>query len=370
MLDAVIALPDQLFYNTAIYTYIWIITNRKNDGSNNTKNRRGKVQLINGTDFAWKMKKSLGDKRKKIGVGENGEPDHIDLLTKIYANFKKEDTRKLSQIKTNVELPKKRVRDHSKVITVGKVFKNQDFGYLKIVVERPLRLNFAVTEERMTQLTETSYFINLAKSKKRKDKRTVAKEIAAGEQQQAELLEVLRSLKSKFKKDKLIKNRDEFDALLKAIFASSDIRYDSALKKALLAPGSLAEKDPTAEICTDSKGNPESDGELRDTENVPLPPKIALPLPLAYENKKENKGKVDKTELLAIVQQHCEDYLTEEVLPYRPDAWIDHSKIKVGYEIPFNRHFYEYEPPRELSEIEKDIKGLEREILEMLAEVV
>ncbi len=143
-----------------------------------------------------------------------------------------------------------------------------------------------------------------------------------------------------------------------------------ALKKALLAPDSLAERDQSADICTDNKGNTEPDSDLRDTENVPLPVNIALPLPLDYENKKQNKGKVDKTELLDLVQEHCENYLKKEVLPYRPDAWVDHSKIKMGYEIPFNRHFYQYEPPRELADIEADIKMLEQEIMDMLAEVV
>jgi len=178
-----------------------------------------------------------------------------------------------------------------------------------------------------------------------------------------------------FKNDKLIKNRDTFEKQLKAAFEENKTfnekyKWDATLKKALLAPGALAEKDPEAEICLDNKKQPEPDSDLRDTENVPLPLDMPLPLPLAYENKKQNKGKVDKTELLERVQVHCETYLKKEVLPYRPDAWIDHSKIKVGYEIAFNRHFYQYEPPRELAEIEADIKGLEKEIMEMLAEVV
>src|SRR5204863_3759684 len=130
----------------------------------------------------------------------------------------------------------------------------------------------------------------------------------------------------------------------------------------------LGERDKTAEICRDKKGNPEPDPELRDTENVPLPPCTALPLPLDYEGKK-NKGKVDVEPLLALVRDHCEAYLKAEVLPYRKDAWIDHCKIKVGYEIPFNRHFYEYEAPRPLVEIEKDITDLEKEIMAMLKEV-
>ena len=140
------------------------------------------------------------------------------------------------------------------------------------------------------------------------------------------------------------------------------------MKDALLAPGSLGEKDPSAEICFDKKGEPEPDSDLRDTENVPLPAGIQLPLPLDYRGKKKT-SKVDVSKLLELVQDYCEDYLKTEVLPYRPDAWIDHSKIKVGYEIPFNRHFYEYEPPRPLEEIEKDINGLEQEIMAMLKEV-
>jgi type I restriction enzyme M protein len=374
LLEAIVALPDQLFYNTGIYTYIWIVTNRKSDGTNNSHDRRGKVQLINGTDFAWKMKKSLGDKRKKIGEGPTDtnktEPDHIRMLTDIYAAFKQEETRTLAEINTNIELPKKKARDMSKVVTVSKVFDNQDFGYLKMTVERPLRLNFTVDEARINAFKASSYYQGLATSKKRKNQAEMEKEIAAGQAQQAAIEAVLTTLQAQFNGKAVIKNRDEFEALIKPAFTHAGIKLDSALKKALLAPGSLAEKDPTADPCKDSKGNTEPDGDLRDTENVPLPQGITLPLPLDYENKGTNKGKVDKSQLLALVQEHCEQYLKDEVLPYRPDAWIDHSKIKLGYEIPFNRHFYEYQPPRELADIEADIKDLEREILDMLAEVV
>ncbi|PSW02566.1 type I restriction-modification system subunit M [Photobacterium lipolyticum] len=374
MLEAIVALPDQLFYNTGINTYIWIVSNRKSDGSDNTSNRQGKVQLINGTDFAWKMKKSLGDKRKKIGEGPSesnkNEPDHISMLTQIYADFKDEDTRILSDINTNVELPKNKVRGMDKVVTVSKIFKNQKFGYLKITVDRPLRLNFTVNQERIDAFKESGYFIGLAESKKRKNKEIKAEEIAEGIKLQNNILDVLAKLKLNFADAQLIKNRKDFEQVLSKAFAASPIKLDSPLKKALLAPGSLGEKDPTADECLDAKGNKEADGDLRDTENVPLPKDIPLPLPLDYENKKLNKGKVDKTALLVLVKDHCEEYLEQEVLPYRPDAWIDHSKIKLGYEIPFNRHFYEYEPPRKLEDIEADIKGLEKEIIDMLAEVV
>jgi type I restriction enzyme M protein len=374
MLESIVALPNQLFYNTGIYTYIWIVTNRKTDGSNNTHDRRGKVQLINGTDFAWKMKKSLGDKRKKIGEGPSGnnknEPDHIRMLTQIYADFNNGETRSLADINTNVGLPKKKIHDMSKVVTVSKIFNNQDFGYLKITVERPLRLNFTVNQDRINAFKESSYFKGLAISKKRKNIAEMDLEIAEGKAKQAELIIVLKSLIPEFQHAEFIKNRDQFEAKIKPTFIDAEIKFDTSLKKALLAPGSLGEKDPTAEECTNSKGEFETDGDLRDTENVPLPKDISLPLPLGYENKGLNKSKVDKSKLLALVEAHCEQYLTEEVLPYRSDAWIDHSKIKLGYEIPFNRYFYEYEPPRGLADIEADIKGLEQEIMNMLAEVV
>ena len=175
-------------------------------------------------------------------------------------------------------------------------------------------------------------------------------------------------MKPAFSAGQLIKDRAVFDEQLTDAFAEADITLDGSLRSALLAPGSLGERDPLAEICRDKKGNPEPDPELRDTENVPFPTGIELPLPLDYEGKK-NKGKVDVTALLARVQDHCEAYLKAEVLPYRSDAWIDHSKIKVGYEIPFNRHFYEYEAPRPLEKIEQDINGLEKEIMAMLKEV-
>ena len=358
MLEAVIGLPDQLFYNTGISTYVWIVTNRKR------KQRRGKVQLINGTDFAWKMKKSLGDKRKRIGDGTEGTPNHIEVLARLYGDFAHDVRQTVGQIQTNVD-PK---RDQTKRLFVSKVFANQDFGYLKITVERPLRLNFAVTDERIARFRSTTTFLELAISRKRKDKKKIIEEELTGKAAQTAILEVLNGMKSEFKVGQLVKDRADFDEQLTDAFAEADIALDGSLRSALLAPGSLGERDPSAEICRDKKGNPEPDPELRDTENVPFPTGIELPLPLDYEGKK-NKGKVDVTALLDLVQDHCEAYLKAEVLPYRKDAWIDHGKIKVGYEIPFNRHFYEYEAPRPLEQIEADIEGLEKEIMSMLKEV-
>lgn len=366
-LEAVVGLPDQLFYNTGISTYIWIVTNRKSD------KRKGKVQLINAIDFAWKMKKSLGDKRKKLGEGEteNGsfEPNHIEALTRIHGAFQHEQRLRVAEIQTNIEPDRKKKRDQNKSVLVSKVFDNRDFGYLKITVERPLRLNFAVTDTRIEQVKTSSYFVNLAVSKKRKDKAGMAAEIAEGQAQQAAILAVLDALKPHFNGAEPLRNRDAFANRLKAAFKDSGPGWSAPLIKALLAKGALGEQDPDADICRDAKGNPEPDADLRDTENVALPADIPLPLPLDYENS-ANKSKVDKSALLKLVRQHCQDYLAREVLPYRPDAWIDFDKTKVGYEIPFNRHFYQYEAPRPLAEIEAEIKALEGEIMAMLSEVV
>jgi type I restriction enzyme M protein len=358
MLEAVVGLPDQLFYNTGISTYIWIVTNRKR------QERRGKVQLINGTDFAWKMKRSLGDKRKQLGDGTEGMPNHIEVLTKLYGDFVHDVRLTVAAIHTNVD-PK---RDQTKSLFVSKIVDNQDFGYLKATVERPLRLNFAVTDERIDRFKKTSAFVELAVSRKRKDKKQIIKEELAGAEAQAAILEVLGGMKGTCDAGQLVKGRAVFAEQLAVAFAKAEITLGTKLQGSLLAPGSLGERDPSADICRDKKGNPEPDPYLRDTENVRFPSGIALPLPLDYEGKK-NKGKVDLEPLLDLVRGHCEAYLDVEVLPYRPDAWIDHSKIKVGYELPFSRHFYEYEAPRPLDQIEKDITDLEKEIMSMLKEV-
>jgi type I restriction enzyme M protein len=353
-LEAVVGLPDQLFYNTGIYTYLWIVTNRKPAA------RKGKVQLINGTEFALKMKpKSLGDKRKMIGDGTNGTPDHIQTLTELYGAFADGTAMTLGDIRTNIDP----TRDQTKSVTVSKIFDNREFGYIKIVVERPLRLNFAVNDERLERFQAAGYFKSLAESKKRKDKAAIAKEEAEGRATQAEILKVLESLRPQFADGSLVEDRAIFEKQLKAAFKKSSVGFDAPLKKALLAPGSLGERDKTAEICRDAKGNPEPDPELRDTENIPLPADIALPLPIDYSNKP------DLDPLLEQVQPHCQAYFDAEVKPYRPDAWIDWKKTKVGYEIPFTRHFYQHEPPRPLDVIESEIKSLESEIMQMLQEV-
>ena len=293
-LEGVVALPDQLFYNTGIHTYLWIVTNRK------AKQHRGKVQLVNAASFFKKMCKSLGNKRHEVC-----EPQR-DEITRLYGEFKEGE--------------------------FVRIFDNEDFGFRRITVERPLRLNFAVTEDRLAALQADSAFQKLATSKKRKDKKAAEAEVAAGCEQQEAILGALKALAS----DKVVKNRETFVERVKAAFERAEVKVPaSLLGKILLA---LAERDESADACTDAKGNVEPDSTLRDYENVPLKEDVAA-------------------------------YVKREVLPHVPDAWVDDSKTKVGYEIGLNRYFYTYTAPRPLAEIEGELKQIEREIADMLAEV-
>jgi type I restriction enzyme M protein len=333
-LDAVVALPDQMFYNTGIYTYIWLVSNKKRP------ERKGKIQLIDATKHFQKMRKSLGNKRNKLGDGEKGSPNHIAEITKLYADFMHNQTSSLT------------VDGEERICS--KIFDNREFGFLKVTVERPLKLNFQVSPERIEKLKLENAFVKLAESKKRKDTKKIEAEEAEGEQQQQAIIAMLEAMDG----TKLYKNRDEFLKVLGAAIKKADLKIEAAVKKAIL--NALSERDDTADTCTDSKGNPEPDTELRDTELVPLPKDISFPLPIDYD------AKADNSKLLDLVRDHCEDYLTKEVKPHVPEAWIDHSKTKVGYEIPLNRHFYVYQPPRPLEEIESDIKKLEQDIIKML----
>ena len=333
-LDAVIALPDQMFYNTGIFTYIWLVTNKKK------LNRRGKVQLVDGTHHYQKMKKSLGNKRNELS------PEHITELVRLYGDFKENG---ISEVQRDGQTEKP---------ICSKIFDNREFGFLKITVERPLRLNFQVSPERLALLWEQTAFQNLATTKKRKDEKVQQLEILEGENIQTQIIEALQKIDA----NKLYLSRDEFEKDLNQVLKKAGLNLKAPVKKAILS--ALSAADPEAEICRDSKGNPEPDSNLRDTEIVPLPDDIALPLPLDY-------GKdTSADELVKLVKEHCEEYLEKEVLPHVPDAWIDFDKTKVGYEIPLNRHFYVYQPPRALDVIEDDIKTLESDIMAMLAEVV
>jgi type I restriction enzyme M protein len=305
-LEALIALPEQLFYNTGIATYVWVLTNRKSE------ERRGNVQLINASSFWIQMRKSLGDKRHQIGDGQEGRPNHIAEIVTILKEFKE--------------------GEHCKI------FPTEHFGFRKITVERPLRLNFQVSEERIARLGEERAFANLTKSKK-KDPHVREKEEAEGCVQQDVIYKMLRTMTNK-----LIKDRAEFIEALNDAEKGADLKLSAALRKSILS--ALSEQDENAEICRDKDGNPEPDPKLRDTENVPL-------------------------------EESVDAFFEREVRPHVPDAWIntairDHKDGeigKVGYEINFNRFFYKYEPPRLLEEIEADIRTIEKDIMKLLSEV-
>ncbi|MTJ93769.1 MAG: SAM-dependent DNA methyltransferase [Desulfovibrio sp.] len=328
-LDAVVALPDQLFYNTGIYTYIWLVSNRK------PAERKGKVQLIDATRHFRKMKKSLGNKRNELSE------EHIAEIARLYGEFAHNGT---SMVNGTGE-PKERV--------CSKVLPNQAFGYIKLTVERPLRVNVQVSPERMARFTDSGPFASLVESKKRKNKEAIEKDVQAGQAMQ----QSLRNLLSIFDAGKLYMDRAEFEADLKKACKKAGVKLEAPMKKALLS--ALSERDPNAAIVRDAKGNPEPDSDLRDTENVPLPETLPLPLPLGYGGKGD---KVDNSKLVALVQAHCDSYFEREVKPHWPDAWIDYDKTKVGYEIPLTRHFYVYEPPRPLEAIEAEMAALEAEI--------
>lgn len=327
-LDAIVALPDQMFYNTGIYTYIWIVTNRK------PAERRGKVQLIDGTRHFQKMRKSLGNKRNELSEG------HIDDLTRLYGDFQNDQTSRV-----RVERKGKEPQEEARICS--KIFNNQDFGFLKVAIERPLKLNFRASTGRIEKLEKETAFTNLAKSRKRKDKLKRISEEEAGRIRQGAVRDALNAMD-----DKLYKNREQFSNALKATFKSNNTVLDASIKKAILK--ALSERDGTADVCRNFRGDLEADKSLSDTELIPLPRNIPLPLPVDYDK------------LVQRTKAHCEDYLAREVLPHVPDAWINYSKTKVGYEIPLTRHFYVYEPPRPLEVIEGEIKTLEGEIMDML----
>lgn len=298
-LEALIALPEQLFYNTGIATYVWVLTNRK------SPERKGRVQLIDATSFWIPMRKSLGDKRREI------PREKVEEILTLLRTFEESE--------------------HVKVLPTT------HFGFRKITVERPLRLNFQASPERIARLEKERAFETLAQSKKKGA--AGAKEQAEGRAQQEAIRRLLRTLPGT-----TYKNRGEFEKTLTAATRKAGVKLPAPIQKAILS--ALSERDDTAEIFRDNEGQPEPDPELRDTESVPL-------------------------------SQSIEAFFEREVKPHVPDAWIDTSKRDekdgqvgiVGYEINFNRHFYRYTPPRPLDEIEADIRVIEKDIVRMLAEV-
>ena len=283
LVEAIVALPTDMFYNTGIATYVWILSNHKADV------RKGKVQLIDGTQHFAKMRKSLGSKRQYI------TDEQIDELVRLYGRFE--------------ETPQ------------SKIFPIEAFGYRRITVERPLRLNFQASAERIAKVL---------------DEKALQKLDSAARQG---LVQALQSMDAGTPH----RNREQFAKLLKKTLSAHDVSLSAPEQKAVL--NALSERDPDADICM-IKGKPEADSGLRDNENVPL-------------------------------GESVHDYFEREVKPHVPDAWIDESKRDeqdgeigiVGFEIPFNRHFYVFKPPRPLEEIDRDLKACTDRIKQMIEEL-
>jgi type I restriction enzyme M protein len=283
-LEGIVALPDQLFYNTGISTYFWILSNRKAHAL------RGKVILLDARDQFEKMRKSLGDKRKQISK------DQIKHITELYVNA--------VAVEGDEGHP-----DHAKV----KIFGTREFGYHRITVERPLKLRFEITEDTLAALEES-------------------KPLSKWDGRGAFITAVRGLLGTVW----WTKNEAQAGMLTATMADGALWPAGAPYQKAIW--GAVAVSDPEGEVQLAKDGTPEPDPDLRDYEIIQL-------------------------------DKDIDEYFAEEVTPHVPDAWIDRTKTKIGYEIPFTRHFYVYTPPRPLAEIDAELRDLESQIQKLLGEV-
>ena len=391
-------LPTDMFYNTGIATYVWVLSNKK------TAERKGKVQLINGVNLCGKMRKSLGSKRNEMSEAD------IREITRCFGDFAVVDARELdkpAEQKSNrgrqsanpkVEVPK---------TFAAKIFANHEFGYRRLTIERPLRLSWQFSDERIETLRYESGALNSPmrwvyaeyglehwQDLPQADDELYGQLFDYEAEIRAHLKKHFSELKEKQIKDLLdpgtwlaqrsLLNKaralqaiigtaqcddfNQYDDQLKAALKTAKLALDSKEKKqlenAVSWKNSAAEKVIKKVHKTAAKplyglfavGNEVieyvADGDLRDNENVALDPSRS-------------------------VNEINEAYFIKEVQPHVPDAWIDASKTDekdgqigiVGYEIPFNRHFYQYQPPRDLAEIDADLDAISAEIMALLQEV-
>ena len=419
LLEAIVALPTDMFYNTGIATYVWVLSNKKD------KKRKGKVQLINGVHLYQKMRKSLGSKRQEIGE------DDVKLITRTFGNFEAVESYRLDKDDNENPTRKRGTISKKKAAkkTFGsKIFASHAFGYRRITIERPLRLSVQFTDERLETLRFESGKLNAAMQKVYEqygdcflsgsprppisnkhggrgaggeglsgksygDLSAVEPEIRAmvkadfadlKEAQIKDLLDPKTWTVQKQLLDKAVRLQaeigkdqhddfNEFERTFEKAIKSTGVRLDTKQKKQILAAVSWTNPDAQPvikKVLKKGKADPtygtfeyrdqivqfQPDSDLRDNEDVPLTAKTA-----------RGSG----------VDAVNEAYFQKEVAPHVPDAWIDKSKTDakdgevgiVGYEIPFNRHFYEYEPPRPLQEIDAELDELSSEIMQMLQEV-
>ena len=271
--EAIIGLPDQLFYNTGISTYIWVLSTDKRP------ERQGLVQLIDAQELFDKMSKSLGSKRNELG------PTHVSEIVSLYESF--------------VEGPR------------SKIMRNEEFGYTKVVIERPLRMRYESNEETRALLRTNKVLAKLPH-----DVRDAICDAADAEG------------------DWSTSDRNVTEARV-AVWAAKPGKSTKALRDALLAGVSVV--DPSGKPVVDAKGSVKSDPSLRDAEYVSLCDGVDV-------------------------------FIEGHVTPFAPDAWADRAKDKVGYEVPFARVFYVYQPPRALEEIYADLKASQQRIIDLINE--
>lgn len=403
LLEGIIALPTDMFYNTGIATYVWVLSNKK------AAERKGKVQLIDGSNLCGKMRKSLGSKRNLMSE------DDIKLITRTFGNFEVVDARELdkpAEQKSNRGRQSSTSKTEAPKTFASKIFNSTDFGYRRLTIERPLRLSAQITDAAIESLRFAPKPLNAPMERLYDEFGTawnadnygylaeVETEVRAlikaefSELKEKQIKDLLdsklwlfqRSLMDKAQQlqaavDDMFVNKEtaggrdmvsndfnQFDITMKGAFKTTGIKFDAKEKKQFFDAVSF--KNPDAEPVVkkvlketaqplyglfEYKGKVvefQQDGELRDNENVPLDANITT------------------TELI-------ESYVKREVLPHVSDAWINADKRDekdneigiVGYEIPFNRHFYVYQPPRALEAIDEDLALVSDEIMSLLQEV-
>ncbi|HDI3120096.1 TPA: SAM-dependent DNA methyltransferase [Clostridium botulinum] len=329
LLECIIALPTNIFYNTGIPTYIWILSNNK------TPERKGKVQLINAIDVYEKLRKNLGKKNCEL------TEEQIRYITQTYMDFKETD--------------------------ISKKFNNEDFGYWKITIERPLRLKANITKMAVESLRYNKMildemnwvykkfgdevYLNLKPYKKEILKWIEKNEIKITSaninklfdcefwEKQKMLMEAAEQLYNEIGNIEF-DDFNEFKLKIDEILSKLGIKLNASDKKIVLDAFSWKDEEAKPvikKIKSDGTVLFQPDPDLRDSENVPL-------------------------------NEDINEYFNREVLKYVPDAWIDESKTIKGYSISFTRYFYSYQPPRSLEEISKELKLLENETKEALEE--
>ena len=317
-LEAVVAMPEQMFYNTGIGTYVWVVTNRKE------KRRQGKIQLLDARECFVPMRRSLGDKRRKFGEGTDGEPDQVRDIVRLYARLTNGDQ--------------------------SKVFDNADFGYTRVTVERPLRLRLELNAE------EEAMWLKAVEEAHQKDADRMAAPAAVkawfaglladfGRKAWLDWNVIAARMSPHLKKLGTLGKDAEREFRRFFVLTDANAQPVIARSEPLGKGETVSESDRFAGWFQqkDASGNRIRarylvDTQLRDYENVPL-------------------------------KEDIDDYFRREVLPHVPDAWMDRAKDKVSYEINFNRHFYRYTPPRPLEAIDADLKQSEERFMRLLKEV-